>query len=81
MKEYSDIANSIQENDSQYQKKLDEIRAAKLDREQARLDIGQMEAYNKPIDEIGISESGVFEEEINKANAEQNAKEKTKPCK
>jgi hypothetical protein len=79
IKEYSDIANSIQENDSQYQKKLDEIRAAKLDREQARLDIGQMEAYNKPIDEIGISESGVFEEEINKANAEQNAKEKTKP--
>jgi hypothetical protein len=79
IKEYSDIANSIQENDLQYQKKLDEIRAAKLDREQARLDIGQMEAYNKPIDEIGISESGVFEEEINKANAEQNAKEKTKP--
>jgi hypothetical protein len=79
IKEYSDIANSIQENDLQYQKKLDEIRAAKLDREQARLDIGQMEAYNKPIDEIGISESGVFEEEINKANAEQNAKEKTNP--
>jgi hypothetical protein len=79
IKEYSDIANSIQENDLQYQKKLDEIRAAKLDREQARLDIGQMEAYNKPIDEIGISESGVFEEEINKAIAEQNAKEKTNP--
>jgi hypothetical protein len=76
--EYYDIENSIKDSDLESQKKLDDIIRRKLSTEEgARLKIGTMEAYGKPIDTLEIPEPNAFEKEITEEKEKQKLREQT----
>lgn len=76
--EYYDIEDSIKDSDIESQKKLDDIIRRKLSTEEgARLKIGTMEAYGKPIDTLEMPEPNAFEKEITEEKEKQKLREQT----